>query len=263
MKSIRRWIAVHPKPSKIILVIAITVIGFFALDPNVYSFGIRFFIMFSMLYSAILFVNTTPFKLMRKPTEILEQQCDPYPFLEELEHMVNSLPNNAQGQFFQVHYGIALAFTGQLEKGLEVMQNIPIEQFKGSAHTKLLYYCNLSDMMFRLNRFEEADALYEKTLEIYRQLPDSRGKKAWEHTLELSAIEALYRSGDYALALRKLSRIPCHTKRYVIGGTMLAARCNIALEEFDKAKEKLQYVIDNGNTLYFVNDAKSLLETLS
>ena len=261
MNSVRRWIVTHPKPAKVILVILITAFGFFALDPQVYSFGIRFLIMFSMLYSAVLLVNAMPMKLLRKPIEMLEQQCDPYPFLAEVEHLIAACPNNPQKHFYQIHHALALVFTGQMDQALEVMEHIPMDQ--APPQIKLLYHCNFCDLLFHLGQFEASSLHHEKALEIYAQMPDSRAKKSWEHTMDLNAIEENYRDGDYALALRKLSRIPSPTKRYVIEGALLAARCNLAMEDYDKATEKLQYVIDNGNKLYFVAEAKRLMIQIS
>lgn len=264
MKNLFRWIAAHPKASKILLIVPLSVFCFFFLDPQIYSFGIRFLIIFSLLSSALMFVNTMPDKLMRKPLEQLEQECDPYPFLAELEIQVAKPQENFQGQMIQINYAMALVHTGQNEKALEVLESIHIDRFpSASPFAKFIYYNNLCDVMTRLGRFQEANIWYDKTCQIYQDLPDNRMKQRLDRTVEMNLIESLYRDGDYPTALRKLSRIPCPTQRSVMDAALLAAKCNLGLEEFDKAKEKLQYVIDNGNKLHCVSVARELLESIS
>lgn len=264
MKNLYRWIASHPRASKILLIIPITVFCFFALDPSVYSFGIRFLIIFSLLSSALMFVNTMPDKLMRRPLAQLEQNCDPYPFLEELEIQIATPQENFQGQMILINYAMALVHTGQNEKALEILEGIEIDRYpSASPFAKFIYYNNLCDVMTRLGRYPEANIWYERACQIYRNLPNNRFKQRLERTVEMNEIENLYRDEDYAYALRRLAKIPCPTQRSLMDAALLAAKCNLGLGETEKAREKLLYVIDNGNRLHCVTVARELLATLS
>lgn len=263
MKTIQRWIADHPGPSKLIAAIGITVFCFIVLDPNIFSFGVRYLLIFLMLFSCYTFIGTMPDKLMHEPLEKLEQQCDPYPFLEEMERQMKRVKDNFQGQLSKINYAMALVQTGQHQEALNILQSINIDQHPtASPFAKFIYYNNLCDIMTRMERFEEANTWYEKARTTYEALPDNKLKQKMDRTVQMNEIEYLYRDGDYAAALRKLSRIPCNTKRSLMEAALLAARCNIGLEEYDKAKEKLQYVIDNGNKLHCAIAAKELLEKL-
>ena len=262
MKSIRRWIAGHPLASKILVTVMITAFCFVLLDPDVYSFGIRFAIVFSLLCSGYLTVNYMPDKLMRQPLEQLEQHCDPYPFLAELELQIAKPREDFQGQMIRLNYAMALVHTGAHEQALQVLEDINPDRFS-NPFARFIYCNNLCDVMTRLDRFQEAEIWYNKTSKIYQDLPNNRLKQRLARTMDMNEIEALYREGDYAFALRKLSRIPCPTQRSVMEAALLAARCNLALAEYDKAKEKLQYVIDHGNRLHCVAIAKALLDQIS
>lgn len=263
MKAIYRWITKHPRLSKYIAVFVVTVFCFVVLDPNIYSFGTRFLIIFCLLFSCLLTINTIPDKLLREPLEILEQQCDPYPFLEEMERQMSLIQENFQGQLTSINYAMALVQTGQNEKALETLESINIDRFPtASPFAKFIYYNNLCDVMMRMERFAEADIWYRKAQAIFQDLPNNKLKQRMDRTAQMNEIEALYRDQAYSTALRKLSRIPCNTQRSLMEAALLAARCNLGLEEYDKAREKLQYVIDHGNRLACVDEAKNLLEKL-
>lgn len=263
MKSVYRWIFNHDKLAKTVLIILVTVLCYILLDPMIYSFGIRFFITFSLLFSCLTFVNSMPDKLLREPLELLENQCDPYPFLTEIELQFGRAKDNFRGQMTAINYAMALTQTGDVEKALQVLTDIEIERFSiTSPYVKFIYYNNLCDAMTRLERFSEADYWYRKASEIYQQLPEGRMKKQFDRTVRMNEIEHLYRDADYSSALSRLARIPCPTQRSLMEAALLAARCNLKLEEYDKAREKLQYVADHGNRLACAQEAKTLLNTL-
>lgn len=263
MKSIRRWIANHPRPSKFMMAFFVTLICYIALDPNTFSFGSRFLITFSLLFSGYMTISTMPERLMKEPLDILENQCDPYPFLQELERQMGHIQDNFQGQLTTINYAMALVQTGRNEKALETLENLNIDRFPtASPFAKFIYYNNLCDVMTRLERFSEADIWHRKAQAIYQDLPNNKLKQKLDRTVQMNEIEALYREQEYTIALRKLSRIPCQTQRALMDAALLAARCNLGLEEYDKAREKLQYVIDHGNRLACAEQAKRLIANL-
>ena len=263
MKPIYRWIAAHPRLSKFVITAFITVLFFFLLDPNIFPFLLRFLIIFLSLVNGFLFVNTMPERLMKEPLEILEQQCDPYPLLAEMERQLPLCKEDLQGQLTRINYAMALSQTGQYETALQILEAIDIDRFPGTSPVVRYVYCNhLCDLLTRLDRFPEADGWYHRAQQIYEQIPGSRLKQRMEYNVTMNDIEALYREGDYASALRRLSRLSCKTQRSLMSAALLAARCNLKQEEYEKAREKLQYIITNGNKLFAVEEAKQLLSTL-
>jgi len=262
MKPIYRWIFNHSRLAHVILAVVVTVICYFGLDPAYFSFGLRFLITFSMLFSCYTLVGSVPELLLRKPLQILEQGCDPYPFLNELELHIGKVRVDAHGQMTYINYAMALVQTGQYEKALKILERIDINQFPNTpVIAKFIYYNNLCDVLTRLNRFEEADRWYQQGKDVYDSLPGNRMKQSLERTAEMNEIEYLYRDQDYAGALRRLAKIPCPTQRSLMEAALLAARCNLGLEEFSKAREKLNYVITHANRLGCVMDAKTLLDS--
>ena len=82
-------------------------------------------------------------------------------------------------------------------------------------------------------------------------------------TAQLSQAEVLYREGEHIQALRQAAGIKCTTKRQLLDTALLAAKCHISLEEPEMAREKLNYIVEHGNKLHIVEEAKVLLETLN
>ena len=264
MKSIYRWLTCHPKLAKLLIAIAVTIFALIFLNPKFFSPLIRYVIVFFMLFYGFLFVNTAPEKLIREPVMIWEQQCDPYPFLEELERQLPLCKENLQGQLTHINYAMILGQVGQYEKALAEMQRINIDRFPATAPVvKYIYYNNLCDTLTKLERFDEAEIWYRKACQIYEDLPSNKLKQKLSYNVQMNEIEEMYREKDFSGALRKLSWLSCETQRSVMDAALLAARCNLALEEQEKAKEKLQYVIDHGNRLYCVDIAKELLNTMT
>ena len=261
MKPVYRWIFRHQKLTRVILAILVVAFSYFVLDPETFSSGLRFLFTFSLLFSCYNMVGSVADLLMKEPLEKLELDCDPYPLLEEVELHMQKLPDGFRGQMTQINYAMALVQTGNYEKALQTLEAIDIEKFP-NPFAKFIYFNNLCDLMTRLERFPEADSWYAKSREILDILPNNRLKSRLDRTVEMNAIEARYRDQDYVGALRRLARIPCPTARSVAEAALLAARCNLALGETEKAKEKLQYVVDNGNRLHCATEARSLLETL-
>ena len=165
MKSIYRCILAHPKPAKFILALLVTVFCIYVMDAETFSFGFRFLMSFSLLLSCYTFVNSVSDLLLREPLEKLEQGCDPYPLLAEVEIQMKKLPDSFQGQMIQINYALALVQTGSYEKALEVLEAVDMDKYPNPI-AKFIYYNNLCDLMTRLDRYPEADSWYRKSLEV-------------------------------------------------------------------------------------------------
>ena len=260
MHKLNRWIVRHTRLSKLIAAVIITALSFLLLNPNVMPFLMRYLIVFSSLFYGFLFINTAPERLIRGPLQILEEQCDPYPILEETSFLMEVGGNDKLTQIARINYAMALRQVGEFEKVLSILENISREQLDSAPElNRLVYANNMADVLSNLDRFDEAEIWYERTMDIYRNLPEGKIKESCRKPMMLSEAESLYRTGNYTDALRKVSAIPCQTRRFLMDATLLAARCDLALNQPEKATEKLNYIIANGNKLYCVEQAKRML----
>jgi tetratricopeptide (TPR) repeat protein len=264
MRSFYSWIARHGGLCRIFLFFALISFTLYASQFEYVSFISIYFIDLLIWFLVGRFLAVAPANLTRAPLEQLNQHCDPYPFLEEMERQLTWNLTGWQHQIIQIDYAVALRETGQYHKAAELLESINIDKFPGmTPNFKYIYYHNLADILYLLNRREEARIWYKKSLQIYDDIPNVKAKQPIIYTHDMMAIEVLHYEGEYAEALQKVARINCPTPRNLLDAALLAAKCHLALEEPEKAREKLQYVIDKGNRLYIVEEAKALLETIA
>lgn len=264
MKSVYRWISEHKGLCKAGLFLGLTVFTFYAASFEYVSFLSVYLVDLLIWFIATRFISTASGKLLLEPLEILNQQCDPYPFLEETERQLGHRESGPQQQLNEINYATALRMVGQNQRVVEILEKINIDRYPGTTpYIKFIYYNNLADALFALDRTTEALIWHRKAVQIFDDLPENKVKQQYAPTMQLSQAEAMYYQQDYDKALRKVAWINCQSRRTLLDAALLAAKCHIALEEPEKAREKLRYVADNGNKLHIVEEAKTLLEALN
>lgn len=264
MKSVYRWLADHAALCKGVLFLALTAFTIYAASFEYVSFLSIYLIDLVIWFLVGRFIATAPGKLLQEPIEIVDQQCDPYPLLQEMERQMARKENGAQRQLTELNYAMVLRTVGENHKAAAILEHINIDRFPStSPYTKFIYYNNLSDVLFALERDVEAKIWHRKAMQIYNDLPENKMKQQLSVTCQISEAEALYHGLDYDKALRKAAWIKCSSKRQLLDTALLAAKCHIALKEPEKAREKLQYIIDQGNKLHIVEEAQALLDTLN
>ena len=127
---------------------------------------------------------------------------------------------------------------------------------------KTVYYNNLADVCTMLGEYERADVHYEKMLQLYTDMKDGKPKQMLRVYMEIAAANAAYRKGEYGRTMDILQANPPKTKGAEVDALMLSARASLALREREAAIRKLRAVIDNGNKLYAVKEAESMLKEL-
>lgn len=264
MKSFYRWIWEHSGLSRIAVLMGLTAFTVWAASfpyvpfLSVYLADIVIWLIVTRI------IASAPAKLLQEPLDIMNQQCDPHPFLEETTRQLSRRFHGPQQQLNEINHATALRMVGENHKVAEILESINIDRFPGTTpYIKFVYYNNLSDVLFALDRAAEGLIWHKKALMIFRDLPENKIKQQYTPTCELSQAEGLYHQKEYTLALQKAAWIKCETTRTLLDAALLAAKCHIKLEEPEKAREKLQYVISHGNRLHIVQEATVLLETLS
>ena len=264
MKSVNYWIAKHGRLCKVILFLGLIAFSLLASASEYVSFLSVYLIDLALWLFGGRLISNAPVKLAREAHEQLSLHCDPVPLTELMEQMLTwNLPGN-QHQVAQMDYAVCLRETGRYQKAAEVLQSIHIDKFPGTnPYIKYVYYQNLCDILYLLDRKDEARIWYRKSQEIYNDIPGTKTKEVLTHTHDMMDAEVLYYVGNPDLALQMVSRIKLPTPRNILDAAMLAAKCHIALDEPEKAREKLNYIAEHGNKLHIAEEASSLLETLN
>lgn len=264
MKSVYRWISEHTGLCRAALFLALLAFSFYAATLEYVSFLTVYIVILVIWFLVGRFIATAPVKLLREPVEQLYEQCDPYPLMEETQRQLSRQLDGPHRQTLEMNYAVTLRETGEYRKALEILENINIDKFPGiTPYVKYTYYHNLCDLNYLLDRKEEARIWHRKFRQIFQDLPPTKARQAHAATNALMEAEILYYEGNHEDALKTVAWLKLPNRIMVLDGAMLAAKCHIALEEPEKARQKLQYIIDNGNRLYIVQESKALLETLN
>ena len=263
MKSFYRWITEHSGLCRGIVLLGLAAFLFYASMLEHVSLLTVYFIGLIFLFIFNRFLSLAAGKVMEEPFALCDQECDPYPLLDALRQMAAKQQNSPQQQSAQINYAQALRLVGENYRCADILTQINIDRYPSTnICTKFIYYTSLADVLFALDRDQEAHIWHRKAMQIYNDLPENKLKHQLDAEVQLSAAQALYRAGDHVTALQKVAWINCKNKRQLLDAAMIASKCHIALEEPEKAREKLQYIIDNGNKLYIVEEARGLQETL-
>lgn len=264
MKSFYRWVADHTGLCKVLLFLLLAAFTVYAASFEYISFLTVYLIDLLIWFVFGRFLSTVPVKLLQEPLEQLNQHCDPQPLLEETQRQLARKFDGPHRQLLEINRAVALRDMGQTAAAAQILEAINIDKFPGtSPFMKHVYYHNLCDICYLLGRKEEGRIWRRKYMQIYQDLPSVKAKQELTVSIDIMECEILYHEGDYEDALRKINSVQLPHPRRIVDAAMLAAKCHIALEEPDKAREKLNYVVEHGNKLCIAQEANELLETLN
>jgi tetratricopeptide (TPR) repeat protein len=115
-----------------------------------------------------------------------------------------------------------------------------------------------------LDEIEEAQKAYEKMLAIFSTPEAKEGfKPHLFSTLALTTAEIYIKKGDYENALTEIKKHETPDLFETIKHAFNLGKIYIATNETAKAKEQLEYVIENGRKLSISKEASKLLEEIS
>ena len=264
MKSVYRFLYDHAGLCRVLLFGLL-----FAMTVYLSSFAYMSFLSVYLIDLLIWFVvgrfiALAPAKLLEEPLRIMDRDCDPHPFLEECTRQLERSKPDSQQQLALINRATALRMLGENQQVLQILENLNIDRFPSTTpFIKYVYYNNLADVLFEFDRDVEALIWHKKAMQIYQDLPAPQAEKFYSQSMNLTKALVLYRQGEFEDALKIVAWMKCETPRHLLDAALLAAKCHIALEEPEKAREKLQYVIDHGNKLHIVQESRDLLENLN
>ncbi len=264
MKSVYRFLFEHSGLCRLLLFAVLAAVTVYLVTLAHISFLTIYLVDLMIWFFVGRFISLAPAKLVEEPLRIMDRDCDPYPFLEECSYQLERLKPGPQQQLTLINQATGLRMTGENYRVAEILENLNIDKFPGTTpFVKFVYYNNLSDVLFQLDRDTEAHIWHKKAMQIYGDLPPVQAEKFYGQSMLLSQAHALYHQGEYTDALKKVTWMKCDCPRHLMDAAFLAARCHIALEEPEKAREKLLYVIEHGNKLCYTREAEELLDTLN
>lgn len=207
------------------------------------------------------FTALCPYQLLRKAQAELENRCDPYPLLQETDTLLSYPHKNGIELNLLIDRNVALSALGDHRKVYENLTAFDIDQYNLSPSAQFVFYNNLLACCADLGMSDQVEQLIAKTMQLYNEIENKKQKQRLEHTVwSIKVSEHMLRQ-EYTLALKILTGMKPTSLRMEVEDALLCAKVYLALDETERAKEKLRFVIEHGNKLYSVTEARQLLES--
>lgn len=263
MEKLDRWVAKHQRASRLFMFVFWILMEIWWLDLGVPTLIAIIFLVVAFLVSFVT-ITAAGDRLLKKPLEVLKNQCDPYPFLEEVREQQNYPGNNATKQIRAINYALALRCIGEYERAFALLSSINIDKNAGMLpNAKVVYYNNLMDLCALMGKHQEAAIWYEKTMQIFGDMKPGKLKENLRDTVESNRALYHFCRGEYDRALQVLGRAKIENLGDRIENAMMYARVYLAMGETEKAVRPLTFVAENGNKLYFATESKELLAKIN
>lgn len=206
-------------------------------------------------------IPLTPFVRMQEPLYILNDSCDPNPLLQETEQLLSGSNTLRMEQMILINHCVALCNLGRYQQAYEILAEINLDRSTGMSPINKLVCCNnLADICTRMNKYDEANNWYAKMMQIYADLPDNKWRRKLESLVLSAKADDLFRAGQYREAVELLDTIRAKCLCDEVSHALLYAKACLKLGDRETAGEKLRFVIEKGNRLYSVTEAKKLME---
>ncbi len=264
-EKITRWIAYHEIIATIIISILCCALYTFVICRGITSpimiIGGNIFV----IYLVWRYVSYRKYNLVNKAFDKLDRECDPYPLFEETTALLKSMAHNKNNtQLFLMYQHNALTHMGEFEKAYHVMKAVDVSKMskKFVASMSLLHTYYMFSLCEKMGRNDEADEWYDKLMDDYSAVRDPLTIGRVGKSIDNAKLIDLCRKGEYEEVLDLMEDSSTPTKLSEIIRAMRYARVYIGLGDTEAAKEQLEYVIENGGKLYYVQQAEEWMENL-
>jgi len=261
MKKFARW-CVKYKPLAMLIVstllAAVIAVPLFLISAGgwtIFSFSLLFFLL------GLLYVNSALNVLMFDAAKSIDEKCDPYPMIEESEFLLKCKLSDFNRQLVSMNYCVALHTIGEFDKVFAILSDINIDKSASMLPVyKFVYYNNLFSVCLKLDKHEAADIWYDKMCKIYGDMKENKQKRNLLVTMDVATAEKIFKNGDFVKTIQIINSTVPSNLYMTVTNSLLCAKAYLELGEKEKAAEKLRFVIDSGNKLYVVSEAKELLK---
>ncbi len=264
-EKITRWIAYHEIIATIIISVLCCALYTFVICRGITSplmvIGGNIFV----IYLVWRYVSYRKYNLINKAFDSLDRECDPNPLYEETTALLKSMAHNKNNtQLFLMYQHNALTHMGEFEKAYHVISAVDVSKMskKFIASMSILHTYYMFSLCDKMGRDEEATEWYNKLMDDYSAVRDPLTIGRVGRSVENAKLIDLCRRGEFEEVLDLMEDSTTPTKLSEIMRSMRYARCYIGIDDTESAREQLEYVLENGGKLYYVQQAKEMLEAL-
>lgn len=219
-----------------------------------------------VVYLCWRYVSYRKYAIINKAFDALDRNCDPYPLIEETTLLLRSMAHSKDNtQMFIMYQHNALSHSGEYDRAYAVLETMQPEKMskkfvESMVILKDYYMFTLCDKM---GRNEEAEQWYQKMEDAYSAARDPLTATRVGRSIENARVINMCRNGEFDEAIEIMDMGKAETNLTEVLRSMRYARIYLGKGDTDRAREKLEYVAENGGKLYYVEKAKELLTQLN
>ena len=263
MNKIDRWIAKHPRIVGALIGSLIAIVGVWW-----FSMGASGWLVYPFMLVAIFVLTVSASaagrRLLKAPTKCLKEQCDPYPYMQEINVQRGYPGSGVVKQLRDCDYALTLCAIGEYEQSFALLTQINIDKYGSMLPLhKIIYYNNLMDLCALMGKHQEAVIWFEKMMQLFQDLKPGKQKEQLRKTVDANLAVYYFCRGEYDRTLYILSQAKPTNLSERVENAMMFARTYLAMGEAEKAVRPLRFVAENGNKLYCATEARELLAKIN
>lgn len=203
---------------------------------------------------------TLAFRRASKRLALLEDECDPYAFIEATEKQYEITGKNKKIEaYLSIDRAVGYILIGEYDDAVIELEHIDQRKITSRSGAKLVYYVNLAAAYFMMGKVEEGNRTYSEIIDM-----EPIKSKRYKQALKFSMVTKHIANKEYeeAKALIEELKDPKLSKRKKV--TLAYNEGLIYLEEGSKSKaiSKFREVVSQGNKLYIAKLAKGHISRL-
>ena len=198
-------------------------------------------------------------KTEKRLASIFSKTCDPTDLFDLYESMYKK---NRKNFVCQINHSFVLSISGKRYELKAFLEGIDITKQKNTTLC-FIYYNNLFDAYYTLNMQNEMEQAYLNALKCYDAIKNEKLKKSYENAINSLCLDYATAKGDVNKALIYIEKIFKDELLHKAVYSFCMAKINLLQNETEKAKEHLNFVIQNASKISLGQEAKELLEKIS
>ena len=261
MNKFNKWVAKH-----LTLCVVISVIVALAAFLLLRRFGVHPLIAlvayFAVILVSVIAINAIVILPFVKLSALLNDSGDPSELIKVCEFLQSCLISKQTKSVISINHACALRNIGRYYQSYEILRSVDQSHISKPPTNKVVYYNNLADICYLIGEVEEASEFHEKAKQSYNSLPDKAKASLPDNFFASLDAQKEFSRGNYQTVLDILTLADEKKLVHKTDNAVLRAKAHIALGNTDEAKRELNFVIENGNKLYAVTEAKKLLSEI-
>lgn len=223
-------------------------------------------VVFWMLCGALFMLSlvcgsSSTYVLQNTAIRIMNDQCDPFPLLEETNRQLLYVKNRSNRQLLSLNRCAALIEAGDFEWAVTELEKINIDDPTPPSIGRYVYYHNLTCATLACGQMEKAEVYYHEATRLYDDLRGKTQEKMRPLYVSLIADRHLC-YGEYPQAYDLLAPMQPTTQLSRMHRTYSLGRIALAQGDTATARTHLEYVMQNGGRTHLVHDAQKMLEEM-